>query len=103
MKTAVEWLLNEQHLLNIDDSLTKKQYLGKRKKMERKALEMMKEQLIESYEYGKQNGIDSITNINSYIIGEYYFNQTYKQNKGQSWYEGQSGINGIDEFHNQNK
>jgi hypothetical protein len=25
------------------------------------------------------------------------------ENKGQSWYEGQSGINGIDEFFNQNK
>jgi hypothetical protein len=79
--TAVEWLLNEQHLLNIDDSLTKRQYLGKRKKMERKALEIMKEQLIESYEDGKQNGIDSIFNINKYIIGEYYYNQNYNQNK----------------------
>ena len=34
MKTAIEWLLNEQHLLNIDDSLTKMQYLSKRKKIE---------------------------------------------------------------------
>jgi hypothetical protein len=79
--TSVEWLLNEQHLLNIDDSLTKMQYLAKRKKIERKAIEMIKQQIIQSYEDGKQNGIDSIFNINKYIIGEYYYNQNYNQNK----------------------
>jgi hypothetical protein len=40
-------------------------------------LEKEKEQIIESYEDGKQNGMESITNVNAYIIGEYYYNQTY--------------------------
>jgi hypothetical protein len=42
-------------------------------------LEKEKEQVIDAYEEGKQNGIDSITNINKYIIGEYFYNETYKQ------------------------
>ena len=42
-------------------------------------LEKEKEQIIEAYEDGKQNGIDSITNVNAYIIGEYYYNKTYNQ------------------------
>ena len=44
-----------------------------------KALEKEKEQIIEAYENGKQNGMDSITNIHMYIIGEKYYNQTYNQ------------------------
>jgi hypothetical protein len=44
-------------------------------------LEKEKEQIINAYEDGKQNGIESITNINKYIIGEYYYNQTLNQNK----------------------
>ena len=46
-----------------------------------KAEKEEKEQIIEDYENGKQNGIESITNVNKYIIGEYYYNQTYNQNK----------------------
>ena len=44
-------------------------------------IEKEKEQIIEAYEDGKQNGMDSITNIHMYIIGEMYYNQTYNQNK----------------------
>lgn len=44
-------------------------------------LNLEKEQIIETYEDGKQNGMDSITNIHMYIIGEKYYNQTYNQDK----------------------
>lgn len=44
-------------------------------------LEKEKEQIIQAYEDGKQNGVESIFNVNAYIIGEYYYNQTYNQNK----------------------
>jgi hypothetical protein len=44
-------------------------------------IELEKEQIIEAYEDGKQNGMDSITNIHMYIIGEMYYNQTYNQNQ----------------------
>jgi hypothetical protein len=47
----------------------------------KKALEKEKEQIIEAYEDGKQNGIESITNVNKYTIGEYYYNQTYGNGK----------------------
>ena len=43
-----------------------------------KYLEKEKEQIIDAYEDGKQNGIESITNVNKYTIGEYYYNQTYE-------------------------
>jgi hypothetical protein len=40
-----------------------------------------KEQIINAYEDGKENQRDSITNIYNYIIGEFYYNQTYNQNQ----------------------
>ena len=42
-------------------------------------LEKEKEQIIDDYENGKQNGIESITNVNKYIIGEEYYNQNYNK------------------------
>ena len=50
-------------------------------KMIEALLEKEKEQIIDAYEDGKQNGMDSITNVHMYIIGEKYYNQTYNQNK----------------------
>ena len=44
-------------------------------------MEKEKEQIIDAYEDGKENQRESITNIYKYIIGEYYYNQTYNQNK----------------------
>jgi hypothetical protein len=49
--------------------------------IERDMLEKEKEQIINAYEDGKENERESITNIYKYIIGEYYYNQTYNQNK----------------------
>ena len=72
MKTAIEWLLNEQHLLNIDDSLTKRQYLWKRRKIETRAIKIMKEQIIESYCDGFIKGSEG-----NRIMSEEYFNQNY--------------------------
>jgi hypothetical protein len=80
MKTAVQWLLNEQHLLNIDDSITKKQYIGKRRKIESQALDMEKEQIINAHVFGWSDGFDLRENKQSRLATEYY-NQTYNQNK----------------------
>ena len=44
-------------------------------------LQKEKEQIIEAYEDGKENQRESITNMYKYIIGEYYYNRTYNQNK----------------------
>jgi hypothetical protein len=41
-------------------------------------LEKEKEQIINAYEDGKENQRDSITNIYNYVIGEFYYNKTYK-------------------------
>jgi hypothetical protein len=71
MKTAIEWLLNEQHLLNIDDSLTKMQYLSKRKKMERQAIEKEKEQIVKAFNDGHHADVGHIDKAWE------YFNQTY--------------------------
>jgi len=71
MKTAIKWLLNEQHLLNIDDSLTKMQYLSKRKKMERQAIEKEKEQIVKAFNDGHHADVGHIDKAWE------YFNQTY--------------------------
>ena len=71
MKTAVEWLIEK--LSNYDLEM-----ISLFKDEINQALEKEKEQIIDAYEDGKQNGIESITNVNKYIIGEYYYNQTYK-------------------------
>jgi hypothetical protein len=42
------------------------------------ALNKEKEQIINAYEDGKENQRDSITNIYNYVIGEFYYNKTYK-------------------------
>jgi len=47
----------------------------------KKLLKIEKEQIIEAYEDGKQNGMDSITNIYMYIIGEKYYYEKYKQDR----------------------
>ena len=46
-----------------------------------KFLEKEKEQIIDAYEDGKENQRESITNMYKYIIGEYYYNQTYGNGK----------------------
>jgi hypothetical protein len=71
MKTAMQELIEfvNTRCLNGDFVLEKANQL----------LEKEKEQIIEAYEDGKQNGMDSITNIYMYIIGEKYYNQTYNQ------------------------
>ena len=69
-KTAIEWLadqLKQQGFLyDLDIEAAK---------------EIEKEQIIDAYEDGKQNGIEGITNVNKYTIGEYYYNQTYGNGK----------------------
>ena len=44
-------------------------------------LEKEKEQIIDAYEDGKENERESIINIYNYRIAEFYYNQTYNQNK----------------------
>jgi hypothetical protein len=76
MKTAMqeflEWLENSSDVQN--DILNWRI-------VKENALEKEKEQIINAYEDGKENQRESITNIYKYIIGEYYYNQTYNQNK----------------------
>lgn len=45
------------------------------------ALEKEKDQIVDAFEDGKENGRESMLNIYKYLIGEYYYNQTYNQNK----------------------
>jgi hypothetical protein len=83
MKTAMQILITElsfiEGLKNDEIDISQKSILTTA--TIKNALEKEKEQIIDAYEDGKQNGIDSIININSYIIGEFYYNQTYNQNK----------------------
>ncbi len=94
MKTAMQQLLQivnnnikNAHILknnglnNVDDINTLiSTYNYFKIIIERDMLEKEKEQIINAYEDGKENQRESITNIYKYIIGEYYYNQTYNQN-----------------------
>ena len=44
-------------------------------------LEKEKEQIIDAFEDGKENGRESMLNIYKYLIGEFYYNQTYNQDR----------------------
>ena len=86
MKTAMQELIDKiQYSIDVQSgvSLTETQVNTLKAVMliAETSLEKEKEQIIEAYEDGKQNGMDSITNIHMYIIGEKYYNQTYNQNK----------------------
>jgi hypothetical protein len=83
MKTAMQELIDKIILESNSDKPTEQQkyILIWVKYMADDLLEKEKEQIIDAYEDGKQNGMDSITNIHMYIIGEKYYNQTYNQNK----------------------
>ena len=72
MQEFLEWLENSSDVQN--DILNWRI-------VKENALEKEKEQIINAYEDGKENQRESITNIYKYIIGEYYYNQTYNQNK----------------------
>ena len=72
MKTAMQelmqWMEETEFMVNVG-------FIDK----VNECLEKEKEQIIEAYEDGKQNGVESITNVNAYVIGEYYYNQNYNQ------------------------
>ena len=73
MKTAMQELINELNLTQIAD----REKLIMVKYIIEQCLEKEKEQIINAYEDGKENQRESIINIYKYIIGEYYYNQTY--------------------------
>jgi hypothetical protein len=47
----------------------------------KKLLKIEKEQIIDAFEDGKENGRESMLNIYKYLIGEFYYNQTYNQDR----------------------
>ena len=85
MKTAMQELIDRldktEKQLDKENNLVMSSALFAAKSMALESLEKEKEQIIDAYEDGKQNGMDSITNVHMYIIGEEYYNQTYNQNK----------------------
>jgi N-dimethylarginine dimethylaminohydrolase len=86
MNTAIQELMhildvNEKNFISIIDDKITIAYHNVIKKQVEHLLEKEKEQIIDAYEDGKENQRDSITNIYNYRIGEFYYNQTYNQNK----------------------
>jgi VIT1/CCC1 family predicted Fe2+/Mn2+ transporter len=84
-KTAMQELINlletQRRLFIEAERHTLADGIGRTILLSKQFLEKEKEQIIEAYEDGKQNGIESITNVNKYTIGEYYYNQTYGNGK----------------------
>jgi hypothetical protein len=73
--TAVEYLITQLHELNMKQGLSKKQYLGRRIKIENTARQMMKMQIIHAH--GKK--IDGGFRAN----GDFFFDVK----TGQEYYE----------------
>ena len=85
MKTAMQELIERldktEKQLEKENNLIMSSALYAAKSMALEFIEKEKEQIIQAYEDGKENQRESITNIYKYIIGEFYYNQTYNQNK----------------------
>jgi len=83
-KTAIEWLLEKQYELNMNNSLSKKQYIGRRIKNQNQAKEMFKEQILEAYRTGFAEAWCMFN------IGKKYFHtsaeQYYKENFNEDAY-----------------
>lgn len=72
MKTAIDWLLKEQHDLMMDyQKLSKREYMGRRKRIQNKAIEMEKEQIDLAY----LNGLIDAKNETPKNYYEKTFNQ----------------------------
>ena len=72
MKTAIDWLLQEQHNLMMDyQKLSKKQYMGRKIRIQNKAIEMEKEQIDLAY----LNGLIDAKNETP----KNYYEKTFKQ------------------------
>ena len=72
MKTAIDWLLQEQHDLMMDyQKLSKRQYMGRKIRIQNKAIEMEKEQIDLAY----LNGLIDAKNETP----KNYYEKTFKQ------------------------
>ena len=72
MKTAIDWLLKEQHDLMMDyQKLSKREYMGRRIRIQNKAIEMEKEQIDLAY----LNGLIDAKNETP----KNYYEKTFKQ------------------------
>ena len=72
MKTAIDWLLQEQFDLMMDyQKLSKKQYMGKKINIQRKAMELEKEQIDLAY----LNGLIDAKNVTPKNYYEITFNK----------------------------
>jgi hypothetical protein len=80
MKTAMQELI-EKLSMKSGDSFYALAFYHDNDEIIKEALEKEKEQIIDAYEDGKENERESIINIYNYRIGEFYYNQTYNQNK----------------------
>ena len=83
-KTAMQELIEEFEIIKTTKCKTLQEMIffdGILAIIESKYLEKEKEQIIDAYEDGKENQRESITNMYKYIIGEYYYNQTYGNGK----------------------
>jgi hypothetical protein len=74
MKTAMQQML--MFINSFDEEPINPIFL---RLMAEQLIEKEKEQIVDAYEDGKENQRESITNIYKYIIGEYYYNQTYNK------------------------
>jgi hypothetical protein len=74
-QTAVEWLVEKMSQYNFEMEVVRDKYIPE-------AIQMEKEQIMDSYEYGNCDWEFGI-----YIKGEQYYNQTYGNNSSNTTYK----------------
>jgi hypothetical protein len=77
MKTAVEWLEDEL-LKNIITPCSFKEQKNKELKLWEQAKEMEREQILQSYEHGQNNGYMYRDGNSNIIQAQQYYNETFK-------------------------
>jgi hypothetical protein len=77
MKTAVEWLEDEL-LKNIITPCSFKEQKNKELKLWEQAKEMEREQILQSYEHGQNNGYMYRDGNSNIIQAQQYYNKTFK-------------------------
>lgn len=77
--TAVEYLITQLHELNMKQGLSKKQYLGRRIKIENTARQMMKMQIIDAHgkkiDGGFRSNVDFFFDVKT---GQEYYEKNFK-------------------------
>jgi hypothetical protein len=81
-QTALDWYLEKMFELNMQKGLSKRQYLGRRYRIEKGARNMERKQIVEAHGMKVSSGFRGDGNFfYDVVTGDDYFNQHYEDSK----------------------